>query len=128
MKKNLGLEKITHFIDEIEVVYKDDGKTGFIAARGYTYFPQDNSVVTFEAKYTCSLMKHIVKELNDYVVVGSGKFILTDKRKPLKMETEIRNAFDCAVIYKELEELKKLKVENNKTTYNKIIDIFEDFV
>ena len=128
MKKNIGIEKITHFIDEIKVCYKNDGKTGFIAARGYTYFPQDNSVVTFEAKYTCSLMKHIVKELNDYVVIGSGKFIVEDERKPLKMETEIRNAYDCTPIYKELTELKKLNCENNTVAYNKIIDIFEDFV
>ena len=124
MTKNIKIDRITHFIDNITVTYYSDGKRGFFAARGYTYFPQDNSVVTFEAKFTCSLMKHIIKELNSYTVLGNGTFIINDERKTLKIETTIKNSHNCTPMYKELSELKKLKTENNPNTYNEILKLF----
>ena len=128
MKKNIGVDKITNFIDRITVTYSKEHEKGILVADGYTYCPDDNSVITFEHTAPVSLIKSFIEGLNNYVVMGNGAFIINDEIKPLKMETRIRNIYDCNPVYNELMNFKKLTYENNTTIYNRVVDIFENFV
>lgn len=126
---NTKIERITNFIDSITVTFSDGRSYGFdclLKANGYTYFPQDGDVVTYEYQAVDIPVKDFVSRLiaDKDVIIGDGLCIVEDDQQPITIQTEIRNASNCSPIFKEMSAFKKLKHVNDSIEYEKVLHLF----